>query len=45
MIGSGANGAGNGAVGYSVAALPGRVTQRTGTMTVAGKKVTVVQSR
>jgi hypothetical protein len=44
-IDSGASGAGNGSVGYSVAALPARMSQRTGTMTIAGKKVTIVQSR
>jgi glucose/arabinose dehydrogenase len=42
---NGGNGTGNGAVNYSVAALPGRMSQRSGTLTVAGKTVTVVQSR
>ena len=44
-IDSGASGSGNGAVNYSVGSLPGRLTQRSGTLTVAGKTVTVVQSR
>ena len=44
-IDSGANGAGDGTVNYSVAALPGRTTQRTGSMTIAGKTVKAVQSR
>jgi hypothetical protein len=42
---SGSNGNGGGEVGYSVTALPGRMSQRKGTMTVAGKTVTVMQSR
>ncbi|HET7033112.1 MAG TPA: BACON domain-containing carbohydrate-binding protein, partial [Casimicrobiaceae bacterium] len=44
-IDSGANGSGNGAVNYSVTALPRGTTQRTGTLTIAGRTVTVVQSR
>ncbi len=42
---SGGTGAGNGAVTYSIRALPGRMTQRSGTLTVAGKTMTVTQSR
>ena len=42
---NGGNGTGNGAVKYSISALPGRLTQRSGTLTVAGKTVTVTQSR
>ena len=42
---NGGNGTGNGAVAYSIAALPRGVTQRSGTLTVAGKTVTVTQSR
>jgi hypothetical protein len=44
-IGSVGSAVGNGAVSYSVGALPGRLTQRSGTLTVAGKTVTVIQSR
>ena len=44
-ITGGASGAGNGTVNYSVAALPARAGQRTGSMTIAGRTVTVVQSR
>jgi hypothetical protein len=42
---SGAAGAGSGTMSYSVAALPGRMSQRTGTLTVAGKTVTILQAR
>jgi hypothetical protein len=42
---NGGDGAGNGAVTYSITALPGRMTQRSGTLTIAGKMVTVTQSR
>jgi glucose/arabinose dehydrogenase len=44
-ISDSANGPGSGTVSYSVAALPPRMLQRTGTMTVAGRTVTVVQAR
>jgi hypothetical protein len=42
---NGANRAGNGAVSYSIGALPARLGSRSGTLTVAGKTVTVVQAR
>jgi len=42
---NGGGGTGKGAVAFSIAALPGRLTQRSGTLTVAGKTVTVTQSR
>lgn len=42
---SGGDGIADGTVSYSVDALPGRLSQRSGTMTVAGKTVTVGQSR
>lgn len=42
---SGASGIGNGTVTYSVAQYTGRPRNRTGTMTIAGKKFTVKQSR
>ena len=42
-IDSGVNGSGNGAVNYSVTALPSRTAQRTGTLTI--RTVIVVQSR
>jgi hypothetical protein len=44
-IDSGAAGSGNGAVTYSVTALPSRTAQRTGTMRIAGRTVTIVQLR
>jgi len=44
-ISNGASGAGNGVVTYSIPTLWGRTTQRSGSLTVAGKTVTVTQSR
>ncbi len=42
---NGSSGVASGTVTYSVGALPGRLAQRSGTMTVAGTTVKVVQSR
>ncbi len=42
---NGSSGVASGTVTYSVGALPGRLSQRSGTMTVAGTTVKVVQSR
>ena len=38
-------GSGNGTVSYTVAAYTGKPRKRTGTMTIAGRTVTVRQSR
>ena len=44
-ITGGASGGGNGAVAYSVVPYTGHQHTRTGTMTIAGRTVTVKQSR
>jgi hypothetical protein len=42
---SGASGAGNGTVGYSVDAYTGKPKNRKGTLTIAGRTFTVKQTR
>jgi len=44
IVGSAA-GRGSGAVSYAIAALPAQSIQRTGTLTIAGKTVTVLQAK
>ena len=43
-ISNSAPGSGNGSVQYNVSAVPGSITQRSGTLTVAGETITVTQS-